>query len=518
MKPAKRSSLFLPSIADILFLCIFLFLSFAEGNRLLADGDTGHHIRTGEYIIDTLTIPRHDIFSFLSPPIPWTAHAWLSEVIMAVIHRAFGLTGIVVFFAFLIASVYYLLFKVIQTYKGNILGAILVVILVIAASLIHWMARPHIFSLLLMVAWYYILDSYQYNNRNYLYVLPPIMLLWVNLHGGFMAGFILIGVYLFGNLFGFFVSQEDKRISYKKKAELLGLTVIACILTSLINPHGYHILTFPFELTSNRLIVDNVNEYMSPNFHEPIPFKYLLLLMIAAFAISKKELNVMEVVLALVFTYMALYSTRFIPLFAIIIAPILVKQADLIFEQADGRFFAFLKKRSDVIVSADAASKGFLWPIAGILLTVVFAVSGKIGYGYYEEATPARAMDFLKKENIRGNMFNNDEFGDYIIYAAWPKYKVFFDGRFDMYGEGRMKEYLKVTRVQPGWKDVLEKYKIDWIIYNANSPLSLFLMERDDWKLIYADKVANIFVKDTPDNRYLINKYSRVNPETHKDN
>ena len=79
-----------------------------------------------------------------------------------------------------------------------------------------------------------------------------------------------------------------------------------------------------------------------------------------------------------------------------------------------------------------------------------------------------------------------------------------------MYGVDIMKEYLKVVTIKPGWEEVLKKYDVKWIIFDANSALSLFLMERDDWKLIYADKVANIFVKNIPENQYLIKKYPDV--------
>jgi hypothetical protein len=79
-----------------------------------------------------------------------------------------------------------------------------------------------------------------------------------------------------------------------------------------------------------------------------------------------------------------------------------------------------------------------------------------------------------------------------------------------MYGVNIMKEYLKVISIKPGWDEILKKYDITWVIYNAKTALSALLMERDDWKLIYADKVANIFVKDIPENRYLIEKYPDV--------
>ncbi len=508
----KTHSLLLPSIADILFVSILLYLSFSAGMGLLADADTGYHIRAGEFIINTLSIPRHDIFSFLSPPISWTAHEWLSEVVMALIHKAFGLTGVVIFFAFVIALVYSTLFKTIKAYRNNIILAVFVVTLVIASSEIHWLARPHIFSLFLMVIWYYLLEEYQCHDRNYLYLFPPLMLLWINLHAGFIAGFILIGVYLFGNLLKAVVSKNMERERWKTKSRLLGLTMFACLVVSLINPYGYHILLFPLKLTSNKFIMDNVVEFMSPNFHEPMTFRYLLFLMIAILAISNKGLNLIELALISLFSYMALYSARYIPLFGIIAAPIIIRQAELVLEESDGRFVNSFKKRAERIASVDESAKRHLWTLMAVLIVIIFAASGKIEYRFDEKIKPVAAVEFLKREHVKGNMFNNDEFGDYIIYAAWPEYKVFFDGRSDMYGVERMKEYFKVARIEPGWEDVLKKYNINWIIYDAKSALSRYLLVRDDWRLVYADKVANIFVRNIPEYREMIERYKKTRP------
>ena len=463
-------------------------------------------------MIDTLSIPKHDIFSFITPSLPWTAHEWLSEVIMAMVHRSFGLTGIVIFFSFIISLVYYLLFKIFRKNKHDIMSVVFIVILVVTASMIHWLARPHIFSLLLMVIWYYLLDEYQYNHKNHLYFFPPMMLLWVNLHGGFLTGFILLGIYLFGNSVKLINSQGVERDDYKKKVRLLGVTAIACLLVFLINPYGYHILLFPFNLVSNKFIMNHVLEFLSPNFHRLHikPFEFMLYFTIVVLVFSRVRMNIIELTMIVLFAHMALYSGRYIPLFSIIAAPILLRQLGPILEQSNGRLAKFFKKRSDNISIIDASVKGYLWPAAAVVLVFVFAASGKIEYQFDEEIKPVAAVEFLKKENLQGNMFDNDEFGDYIIYAAWPQYKVFFDGRSDMYGTKIMREYFKVISIKPGWDEVIRKYNMNWIIDSANSPLSLFLMERDDWRLIYADKVANIFVKNIPENRYLIEKYSDV--------
>ena len=131
--------------------------------------------------------------------------------------------------------IYYLLFKILRKNNNDILITAFIVILVLGASKIHWLDRPHIFSLLLMLIWYYLLDEYRYNHKNYLYFFSPLMLLWVNMHGGFLTEFILTGIYLFGNIFKFITSKSDERNIYKEKARTLGLITVVCLFVCLYN-------------------------------------------------------------------------------------------------------------------------------------------------------------------------------------------------------------------------------------------------------------------------------------------
>ena len=117
----KLTQYLIPSFGDAIFAIFFYGTTCLFGQRLLDDGDTGYHIRAGEYIIDTLSIPRHDLFSFISPPLPWTAHEWLSEVIMALLYGRFGMAGVVLFFGALIALTYCLLFRMLRRLDGHIL-------------------------------------------------------------------------------------------------------------------------------------------------------------------------------------------------------------------------------------------------------------------------------------------------------------------------------------------------------------------------------------------------------------
>src|SRR4030065_1426818 len=163
----RLTTYFIPSIGQFLFIVIFLVLSvMPTGKQMLADADTGYHIRAGEYILDNLTVPRQDIFSFRSPPLPWTAHEWLSEVIMASLHRVSGITGVVLFFIFLIALTDFLLYRYLRTRQRNVIFDVLIVCPAVISSQIHWLARPQISSLLLMVLWYAILEGFQDERRH----------------------------------------------------------------------------------------------------------------------------------------------------------------------------------------------------------------------------------------------------------------------------------------------------------------------------------------------------------------
>jgi hypothetical protein len=514
-----KPSTFLPSIGQFLFLVVFLVLTFSPaGKNMLADADTGYHIRAGDYILETRTVPKHDIFSYHSPPLSWTAHEWLSEVVMAALHRISGLTGVVIFFSLLISLTYALLFRYMRVYKRNIVFDVLIILLALVSSQIHWLARPHIFSLFLMVVWYHLLDSYQNDRGGRLVLLPLIMLLWVNLHGGYLTGFLLTGVYLLGNLVGYFRSGEEERERSFRKVKCLGYVIIACLLVSLVNPYGYRILLFPFRLVTDRYIMDNVNEFLSPNFHHPMPFKYLLLLFITILAISKRPLDFIEVVLVLLFTNMSLFSARYIPLFAIVVAPIMSKQADSMVTIApESGWISSLKKRAGRIAKIDSNAKGYGWPVAGVLMVLFLVAAGGIEFRFDGKIKPVAAVEFLMKEHIDGHMYDNDEFGDYLIYATYPRYKVFFDGRSDMYGAERLKEYQKLTIFGPGWEELVEKYDFRWFFIGSDSVLTRYLLVRPEWRLIYSDNVANIHVKNSEENRYLIDRYRDVMPVVRKD-
>jgi hypothetical protein len=507
----KRLAQFLlPSISEMVFLSVFLLLALQHGQALLRDGDTGYHIRAGEFIVQNWTIPERDIFSFRSPPIPWVAHEWLSEVIMALVHSASGLTGIVIFFSFIIATAYLLLFKMLRQESRDVLLGALIVCFAALSSTPHWLARPHIFSLALTVIWYHLLNEFQYRQKNRLFLLPLLILIWVNLHGGYILGIVLLGIYVVGNLVASITNSGPNAEHFLQNSKSLLLIMIVCILVSMINPQGYRILLFPFELTANTFLMDHVQEFLSPNFHKPLPFKYLLLLLIAILACSRPTVNWIELILILMFIYMALYSVRYITLFAIITGPILIRLIDQMKLGLPTKVRRFLDERSGHLSQIERQTSGYFCSILALSAVVSLGAAGSYQYKFSEELYPVSAVEFLKRGNISGNIFTHDEFGDYLIYAAWPQYRVFIDGRTDMYGAERLKEYQNLAHATPGWKEIVDKYAFSSILFNTHSPLASALTQDKNWHLIHSDPLASIFLRKDGRNQHLIDQYPHV--------
>jgi hypothetical protein len=253
--------------------------------------------------------------------------------------------------------------------------------------------------------------------------------------------------------------------------------------------------------------MDHVQEFLSPNFHGFAPYRYLLLFLIGILGLSKAELKATELMLVLLFTSMSLYSARYIPLCSIVYAPILSKYGDILIQKYEGRGSRLLQQRSSVYKEIDASAKGYAVPLA-VLAVFAALVTGMIPVRFPEKTTPRAAIDFIRANPIRGNMFNNDEIGDYVIYWLYPRNKVFVDGRSDMYGPTILKEYSKVAGIELGWKDVLDKYDINYIFFYTDSVLVRHLSTDSGWRGIYTDNVASIFLRNTPENAETIARYA----------
>jgi hypothetical protein len=512
----------LPSAADLIFLALVLLLSLSGlSSRVLGDGDIGWHIRNGEQMLATHAIPRVDVFSSTMHNQPWYAWEWLYDLAIAGIHGWMGLNGVVVFTAAVIALSLTLTFRM-ALHRGATLPVDLaMVMLTIGASAIHWLARPHVLSWLLTVVWFCLLDSWEKSiggarDRSLLW-LPVLMVFWVNIHGGFLMGFALLGIYLACEVLHCFV-WERKPGAGKRLKWLGGVTGLS-LAASLVNPYGYKLHEHVYEYLSNHWLMNHIDEFKSPNFHGVAEqcFLGLLVIVVVTIAFAPERPRLAEAGVILFAVCSGLYASRSLPASAILLmlvgAPMLseaMAAADKSALLAPGlrRWLVRFDSYGARTRETELRLRGHVWPaLAFVLVLSIAASGGEVGSHQVMDAHfdsqkfPVQAVDLIAAIHVNQPIFCPDNWGGYLIYRLYPQTRVVVDDRHDLYGSDFFKQYLKIIRADPSWNDLLQAKGVRVVLAPAQSGLATALDESSDWRPTYQDEVAVVFERSQT-NRY----------------
>ena len=494
----------MPSTADLFFLAILGTLVFTPLSvKLLNDAGTGWHIRTGQLIVSTHKIPEFDPFSG-QIMFPWFAWEWLYDVVVGLLNTWSGLNGVVWFTAVVIAAVFAWTFRLLLARGANLAVGTLLTLLAIGASMIHFLARPHVLSWFFVVAWFWILESTESNatesvrNRR-LWLLPLLMVVWVNVHGGFLLGFVLLFSYWLGSVWTWRSLSESRieesleKIAAGKRSRDLILVGLASAVGSLVNPYGWKLHEHIYAYLTNRFLMSHIDEFQSPNFHNIAPqcFLVLLLIAIAVLAVCGRRLRLSHIPIVLFAIYAGLYSARNIPISSILLVLIIGPHV------ASMGFPVFLERMRAV----ESRLRGHLWPVAATVVTFVIAtVGGRLMDAHFDpHRMPVEAVNYLEKTGTRAPILSPDYWGGYLIYRLYPHNRVVVDDRHDfyshedLYGGEFLKSYLTMMNVEPGWEKFL-KWHDDCVVMPKRSPLAAIMGKTSDWKTVYADDVAIVFV------------------------
>jgi hypothetical protein len=501
----------MPSAADLFFVALLGVLVFTPLSvRLLGDADIGWHIRSGQQIAATHAVPRVDSFSSTMQGQPWFAWEWLYDLVVGQLEARLGLNGVVWLTAVIIAAVFASMFRLLMARGANVLVALLMVLLALWASTIHLLARPHVVSWLLTLACFVILDSSERacfaggaeRGGRWLWTLPLLMLVWVNVHGSFLLGFVLWGIFLLGAAWSWFHAKDNRieevlqKISAGKRVRTLGWVGVLSAAASLVNPYGWNLHRHAYSYLSNRFLMDHIDEFQSPNFHELAQkcFLALLLITVAVLAIRGRALRVSEGLTILFAVYAGLYASRNIPVSAILLVMVVGPLVP-----ASGIARGFLQRMSAV----ETSLHGHVWPVLAAVVTLAIAANGgRVGSSILMDAhfdpkrMPVEAVNYLERNSVKSPVLSPDSWGGYLIYRSYPRVRVVVDDRHDLYGAEFFQSYLKMMQVERGWEDFLETHKASCVLLPRDAALANILAGTKGWKTIYADDVAIAFVPD----------------------
>lgn len=507
----------MPSVADLFFVAILFSLSCGPfGVKLLNDAGIGWHIRNGEQILQARAITRTDLFSSTMSGHTWYAWEWLYDVVIATVHHWLGLNGVVFSTALVIAATFSAALRV-GIKRGAALPVMMLLLaLSIGAASIHFLTRPHVLSWLFAVIWFHLVDSdanaSSPQNFHRLLWYPLLMVLWANLHGGFLLGLVLSGLYLTGEVIQFAAgSREQDRRLILEKLNHLGAVIFLSFLASLINPYGYRLYSHIYGYLTNRFLMDHIDEFLSPNFHLGAQqcFAAILLITLVALASAREKVTPARLLVVVFAAYSGLYSSRNLPvssiLLALIIAPVFTATITNAAKSQKiasplRKSFAGISSFSNRMDLMESNLRGHIWIVVALILGFTICMhGGKIGSQQWmnsrfsPERFPVDATSVILARQIHDPIFCPDYWGGYLIYRLYPRSKVVIDDRHDLYGENFLRQYWQVIHVGPEWSDLLDRNHVNWVLAPSQSPLANILKVSPVWKMDYEDGTAGLF-------------------------
>ncbi|MBM4140385.1 MAG: hypothetical protein FJ242_02670 [Nitrospira sp.] len=552
-----------------ILISLFLIAVFINFLGPIIDVDFPFHLKTGEYIYQHKAIPEDDPFSFYGEGVSTDrekftlSQYWLAQVIFFKLYTTFGPTGAVLLRAITFFLFVFLLWFVLS--KRGLYSSILIAILITIILLPYRLDRPQFFSFLFALILILLLEKFREKPDSVmpLYFIPPLMLLWSNMHAGFVFGLVVILIYTMSETIKFFLKKikSDLPIGQPLTAKsvlMLLLTGLSAIIFSYINPdfNGQLLATFESH-TYAKWLYYGVREYMSPVEETRFPFKVAIAnisfwvlfgfisILIVLNIIRSKSINITTVILFFFSSVAAFTSVRYIPFFIALAIPL----------SKDYRFFkvkdeTFLRRFKDT-------------PFLFILFSIFFVFAIGVGFKDYKNLFtmgmhrfyPEKAANFLLSNQIDAKMFNSNNRGSYLIWKLYPHYRVFQDtryisieatidgiairhaldhpaqtfnlalgsalsdlvpqelGKIQIFSE---KPFSNTGEHKPFWKKLLDQYKIDLIVHEATAdytgilfPLTLRLLKDDEWVLIHLDGIMQIFIRNDEKYSEIIERFKK---------
>ena len=470
MKRSLRYTVILFFFLVVIFLGLFKIVNF----------DYGWHLKTGEYIYSSKSIPRHDIFSYIAHGNQWVDSHWLFQLVLYGFYAAGGITGAILLRILVVVFTFMLLFFAIYRKKYYPVS-IIVCLLALFMSFQRFLLRPEIFSLFFLILFFYFTENFRKHPYLSLIIIPICQVIWANMHGLHVLGIVFLFLYLLGDLLQTFLSKHISIITklqvakseWIQKVFLFGLTCLAI----LINANGREGILYPYkifaELRTKPTVFSRITELVSPFSIKHVPFpdpavvyKIFLFISVVVIICRLKRIRLAHLFVYGAFFYLSIKAIRNVPLFAMVAAPITIWGIHGILD------FFFKNKKSP-------------WPISwamGLFLLVlssgvcIFIANNGLyhrlhllrtfGLGISDDY-PVEAVNYLKRKTIEGNIFNSSDIGGYLIWQMYPQKQIALDGRWEVYGD--FLKNIQQLKNPVYFKNLAELYNIKTIILYKRS-------------------------------------------------
>ena len=464
---------------------ILVAANFGIDHSLRLDPDTWWHLKYGDMILNTGHWPTVDTWSFTVHGMPRVAYEWGGDVLTALAYRMGGLRGMDVLLIILTSILTLLVYYFAWLRCRNSYAAFFSTFALLPMAALCFTLRPQLIGYIFLILTLILLERFRLGEQKSLWVLPLIFLLWVNTHGSFTLGFMVLGLYWLSGLVSFDsggLHAVRWRPEQRLHMEVVGLLSVAVLP---LTPYGTKLAAVPLNVaTSLPLNFADILEWQpfSTNFWQAKLLLVLLFGFIVAQVTFKLRYRLEEFALFLIVVYLTFVHIRFTILFAIVFAPL----AAAFF----ARWAPVYKPRADQHV-VNAVLMG-----AALIAMVLFFPSRSTLQKNIARDYPVQAVRYLREHPIPGRMFNEYKFGGYLVWALGPPKKVFIDGRGDIYEEAWVfSDYSDIVGLKPDAMALLKSYGINFCLIPPNGALAALLTASTGWKEIYKDQLSAIFIR-----------------------
>jgi hypothetical protein len=468
---------------------ILLLGLLAMTARNAVDPDLWWHLRTGRWIIETGDVPHADPFSFTRAGSPWVSHEWLSEVAFYEIWKYAGAAGLIIFSALVTtAGFVFLYLRCPGKSQGTAATALTLGALAAAPA---WGVRPQMFTFALASLLLWLLERGQERPR-FLFWIPPLFLLWLNLHAGFAFGPALLVAVSAGLVWEVAVG-DTVWMEARPQLARLGLLLLACLALVPLNPSGAQLYRYPLDVVRSTGMRAFINEWFPPDFHQLHYLPVFLIWVALLWALAGSRRRPKSRVLAPLFLTIlaALDAVRHIPLLVLMATPIIA-----------AAFTSFLSREEIPRARPHLTSVRvrFAFRAAVLLLMAGFAVTRWAGLVHNQaraeaEQFPSQAVEFLRSHALPARLFVYYDWGGYAIWKLYPEYRVFVDGRADLYGDDLLHQFQRAAQLQTGWSQVLDQGGAQAVLVPPTCALAQGLLLDTHWHAEYRGSQAILFLR-----------------------
>ena len=448
------------------------------------DPDMWWHLKTGEIIWTTHTIPTTDLFSYTTNHHASVAHEWLSELLIYGAYRFGGYPGLMLWLCFFTSALLIAGYYLCSLYSGNSKVGFLGALTIWLFATIGLSVRPQMIGYLLLVIELLLIHLGRTRNPRWFLGLPLLFAIWVNCHGSFFLGLIVAGAFLFSSMFNVQRGSLGSAHWDPSCRRMFALALILSVAALLLNPGGLKQILYPLDTMLNQSVgLSQVDEWQPLQLGDMRGFALMatLGLIFLLVIVRRTDLFWHELLMLALGTWTAASHRRMLFVFGILAAPILSRSLATSWEGYNPE-------------QDRPAANAVL--IATSLLAILWAFPTQLVLSkQVEEESPVRAVEFIKTNHLSGPMLNEYAYGGYLIWAA-PEHPVFVDGRADVFEwTGILGEFEKWATLQSDPNTLLDKYGIDFCLLARNSPMAVVLPMLDDWAVIYSDSNSVILMR-----------------------